>query len=69
MSEQGEGEDEETQMVGARIPISKKKRIEETMAYRDTMQEWLEDAIDRKLQALEAGEEGNPSPSQAVTAD
>lgn len=49
----------EREFVGARIPAEKKRRIEEQLSYGESIQGWLEDAIDRKL-AAEEKDEGNP---------
>lgn len=42
-------------MVGARVPPKKKKQIQEQLDYGDTIQDWIEDAIDRKLTEAEEG--------------
>lgn len=60
MVDNEEPADDEKVFVGGRIPRDKRERIEDTMAYGDTLQEWLEDAIDRKLEDLETEDSGNP---------
>jgi len=49
--ENGSKNDEERVLVGARISKKKKKQIEDQLSYGDHIQNWVEDAIDRKLAA------------------
>jgi hypothetical protein len=53
--ENSDEKDSERVMVGARVPKEKKKRIQEQLDYGDTLQDWVEDAIDRKLTEAEEG--------------
>lgn len=55
---------EEREFVGARISAEKKSRITDQLMWGETIQDWLEDAIDRKLHQQEAeGEGGNVRPA------
>ena len=65
--EKSDETEEERVLVAARVPEEKKERIEAQLNYGDHIQDWLEDAIDRKL-AEEAEDEGNPNLA-AQTAD
>lgn len=58
--ENSEESEDERVVVAARVPKEKKKQIEEQLSYGDHLQDWVEDAIDRKL-AEEAEDEGNPN--------
>ncbi|QBI90075.1 uncharacterized protein ChaoS9_350 [Halobacterium phage ChaoS9] len=67
--ETSEETNNERVLVAARVPKEKKERIEAQLSYGDHIQDWVEDAIDRKLAAVEeAEEEGNPNLT-AQTAD
>lgn len=44
-------DDDERVVVGARVSKEKKQQIENQLSYGDHIQDWLEDAIDRKLEA------------------
>lgn len=46
----GDGDDDRV-VVAARVPREKKEQIENELSYGDYLQDWLEDAIDRKLAA------------------
>lgn len=43
--------DDDRVVVAARVPREKKEQIENELSYGDHLQDWLEDAIDRKLAA------------------
>lgn len=43
-------DDDERVVVAARVSEKKKQRIEDQLSYGDHIQDWLEDAIDRKLE-------------------
>jgi len=48
-------EEDDRELVGARVSPEKKKRIHEQLDYSDTLQDWVEDAIDSKLAEEEEG--------------
>jgi len=50
-TESGRDDADERVVVAARVSKDKKQQIENELSYGDHLQDWLEDAIDRKLAA------------------
>ena len=50
-AEASSADDDDRVVVAARVPKEKKEQIENELSYGDHLQDWLEDAIDRKLAA------------------
>lgn len=61
--------DNEREFVGARISKEKKERIKEQLSYGEYIQDWLEDAIDRKLAEVEEEDDSGNRLMAAAPAD